>query len=703
MRARIAWSALVVAFVASLGGGCRRETAHRRVPKPAGSATPASDEPESAVDVALAALRREETVRRAGTDFSTLSPSSRALGANPYALAVTPGSRGFVGILRGDSRVVLLDTRLHELASLATAPSPSALAVGPNGHIFVAGPLARAVEHFRVVGERLDRVGELSAPATVVLRALAADERSLVALDFGGDRLIAWPMPSALAASDQHAAASLATCRGPIRIALSPRYAAVACLFDHALVVYERGTDGLPGRVVGRVAHDGPLWSVALLELGDELFVAAGGVEDHPLVRKDRVFGYVDSFVYLYSLRATAAGGEGAVDAAQVSLTRRLATNVSELGVITPKVVSLESREGAPVVLALGYGSDVAVELGLTASPSVRASVPGCAALAVTDGRHLCANPLFDAWVELDATPRFHAARGAEPRDPSPNERLGEALFFTNLMAPDASSRGRLSRFTCETCHFEGGTDGRVHNSGRDDIRVSTRPLFGLFNDAPHFSRAHDRDLTSVCHNEFAVANRGNPIDPWFSLEPARFPWLAALGVGPATLAPLELRRALLAFLSRFSHEESPAVAEHPEPRRFTDAERRGAEAFRARCVRCHAARLVANEPASEVPFERWESLTLSDATPIVWARGDYEKTGVVPYVDPRGTRIPSLRRLYVKRPYLTNGNAPTLASVLEQARLAGTQFRHAAGRDPAETQLDASERADLLEFLRLL
>ena len=686
MRARHRSFPLVVVLAALATSACgrteRTEPTERTERKPAATIERALDE-----------LRREETALRARTDFATLPPSSRSLGANPYALAADPGSRGFVGILRGDARVVLLDDQLTEVASLSTAPSPSALSLAPGGDVFVAGPLERGIERFRVAAGRLERAGVLALPDAVALRALGADERNLLALDFGGDQLFTWSLADARdVARNAHATHRTPTCEGPIRLALSPHYAAVACLFDHRLVVYARDAQGFPERIAASVKHDGPLWSVALLELGDELFVAAGGVEDHPLVRRDKVFGYVDSFVYVYSLRAPAAG-----------LTQRLATNVSELGVITPKAVALEARDGAPVALALGYGSDVAVELALGRAPSVLPSVPGCAALTLAAGRRLCSNPLFDAWVELDATPRFHPARAPAPSDPSANDRLGEALFFTQLMAPDASSRGRLSRFTCETCHFEGGTDGRVHNSGRDDIRVSTRPLFGLFNDAPHFSRAHDRDLTSVCHNEFTVANRGNPVDPWFSLDPARFPWLAALGVGPTPLAPLALRRALLGFLARFSHEESPAVAAHGEPRRFTEGEQRGADAFRERCVRCHAARLIASEPASEVPYERWESLTLSTATPIVWARGDYEKTGVVPYVDARGTRIPSLRRLYTKRPYLTNGAAPTLVSLLEQVRFSASGFSHAAQGDPAGVPLDANERASLLEFLRLL
>jgi hypothetical protein len=331
--------------------------------------------------------------------------------------------------------------------------------------------------------------------------------------------------------------------------------------------------------------------------------------------------------------------------------------------------------------------------------------VPGCSELARAGERRVCANPLLDAWVELGETPAIHRVRAPNTADPPPPERLGEALFFTTLMAPEARSEGRLSRFTCETCHFEGATDGRVHNSGRNEIRVSTRSLFGLFNDAPYFSRARDPDLTSVSHHEFAVANRGNPVDPWFALDAARAPWLAALGLELRRFSPAELRSALLGFFARFSPEENPFVAQRRSSARFTALERRGAELFRDRCASCHAARLVANAPATLVPFERWESLLFSPATPIVWARGDYEKTGVLPYVDPEGTRVPSLRRLYLKRPYFTNGSARSLADVLERARLEPRAFFHAAPIEPAATSraLSPDEQEPLLAFLRLL
>jgi cytochrome c peroxidase len=122
--------------------------------------------------------------------------------------------------------------------------------------------------------------------------------------------------------------------------------------------------------------------------------------------------------------------------------------------------------------------------------------------------------------------------------------------------------------------------------------------------------------------------------------------------------------------------------------------------AFRDQCEACHAARLSANDPATTVPFDRWESLVLSPGGPLRWGRAGYEKTGILPYVHADGARVPSLRRLARKRPYFTNGSARTLASLLDAARYDGGSFSHhgAGGVPPG-----SDSRAALLAFLDLL
>ena len=99
------------------------------------------------------------------------------------------------------------------------------------------------------------------------------------------------------------------------------------------------------------------------------------------------------------------------------------------------------------------------------------------------------------------------------------------------------------------------------------------------------------------------------------------------------------------------------------------------------------------------------------DGAPIVWGSAGYQKTGVLPYVHEDGARTPSLRRLYKKYPYFTNGSARSLADVLDAFRFTAGETFHA--RPPfftaqtatgagAQTLDDASKRA-LVAFLETL
>jgi len=86
----------------------------------------------------------------------------------------------------------------------------------------------------------------------------------------------------------------------------------------------------------------------------------------------------------------------------------------------------------------------------------------------------------------------------------------------------------------------------------------------------------------------------------------------------------------------------------------------------------------------------------------IVWAKADYEKTGVVPYVNEKGARVVSLRRLYKKHPYFTNGSAPDLVNVVDRAQFAGDRFVH-EGTLAQGSALTDDEKRSLLAFLDLL
>jgi hypothetical protein len=627
-----------------------------------------------------------------------------------------PGGGGrLVGVLRGADAVVVLDgATLRETQRLPAPRGPAALAIGDGGDVFVAGELAPEIARYRWQGAALVAAGTSGIPGgpgddVRAVRGLAAGRGGwLYLVEEQRGRLVALE----LAADAGGGGARLAFARrfdlpvgnGPFRVERVGDRLIVDCLLDHALVILRLGADGRPsGEAPIRIAHDGPIWSFAARPVAGGLLVAAGGVEDHPLDRTIGAFGYVDSFLYLYR-----------VDFASGHAARLGALDLGDQGVVLPKALALQADP--TVVRVSGYGTDRLLEVRwqdgraqVTAAPLP----PGTSAVAATaDGRLVFADPLLDAWVAArpgagaaapEVVPVPEAA-GAPARDPA--VRLGEALIFTTLIAPWDTSEGPLSRFTCETCHFEGYVDGRIHHTGRGDVHAVTKPLLGLFNNRPHFSRALDPDLVSVAFNEFRVAGARSGHDPWFSLRPGDAPWLAAMGVGEDQLAPDRLRQAFVAFLMAFNHRPNPAALGRA---RFSAEEAAGAAVFRDRCEGCHEARLASDDPGSRVPFARWEEMVLARGGPIVWGKAEYKKTGVTPYVHEEGARVPSLRRLYKKHPYFTNGRAPDLAAVLAAARFAGDDFRHQqeSGDDEVAAgglaALSADEQRGLLAFLDLL
>jgi hypothetical protein len=396
--------------------------------------------------------------------------------------------------------------------------------------------------------------------------------------------------------------------------------------------------------------------------------------------------------------------------------------NVAELGVVTPKAPLLFLEGGGEGerarLFVSGYGSDRALQLsfdvGSQSAPGAQSEpfLPGtAAALRLPSGEIAFSDPLLDAWVLRPASGERRAPAEsiiAVHADDAPlattEERLGEALFFTTLMAPNNSSDGSHSRFSCETCHYEGYVDGRVHHTGRDDVRVATKPLRGLFNNRPHFSRALDPDLATVAHHEFRVAGKGNGTDPWFSLTSERYPWLRQLGVSDEQLGPERLRRALMAFLMGFSHTTNPSVVGRS---RFSAEEERGALLFRERCASCHAPRLQSDAAESAVSFDAWPRFIFSAEGAIVWTSADYQKTGVTPYVHELGTRVPSLRRAAAKWPHFTNGSADTLLEVVSRARFDQGRFFHDSAPQEADHAATRSFSPDearaLTAFLELL
>jgi hypothetical protein len=652
----------------------------------------------------IADLKRFEQARRERTDFAHLPTGDQVTGADPADLAALPGRDAFVAVLRGRDAVVVLDGRGHERQRLNAPAAPVALAVtpAPERHVYVAGSAASSVARYRIRNDgTLARDGELAVGGVASITDMAAGpEGVLYATEDHGGRLLSL-IPGAAQARE------FGRCHGPLRVVREDAYLVVDCMLDHEVRVYGVGADGQPGDApVATLTLDGPVWSVAAERSGERLVVALGGVEDRPLHRGVHGFGYIDSFAYVYDLDV----------ANRMKVTARRAVNLSELGVVTPKWLSVHAwLDGSVAVEAAGFGSDARATLHWAAhadAPEVEthALPPGTVAVAPREGGFIAANQLMDAWALCDAAgvtlvpvPDDAPARSAE-------QRTGELLFFTTLMAPWNESAGESSRFTCETCHYEGYGDGRVHFTGRGDVHATARSLRGLQSNRPHFSRALDRTMSDMVHNEFRVAGKGaGGRSAWFTLDAAAVPWLKAARGLPDTMSPLYLRRSLMTFFMDFTHRPNPAAVARAE-RVFTAEEQRGAEVFQASCEGCHQARLVADDASTRVPFARWPELVLAREGALVWGTERYVKTGVTPYVHDDGARVPALRRVYKRFPLFTNGSAADLPAVVASARFAGTGdatlFMHAGVGDGTAAGLHALAPADqpaLLAFLALL
>lgn len=641
-------------------------------------------------DDRLAPLHAFEDSMRATTDFAVLPPAEHALGPDPVDV-VTLGDGVFAGVLGGDDELVVVDSAGLELSRAPAPPTPTAITADAAGLIWAGGHESLELRGYaRDAGELSLRATWLSGQVGSVADVAAGPDTTLYVADQLAGRVVA--VDTATGASTE-----LARCLGPRRLAAAADYLVVSCLLDRTVLVYRVTPDRSATRLA-RIDHDAPLDSVAAALAADgSLLVAMGGMEDRPLDRSGGGFGNLDSFAFLYRVGAT-GGAE-----------RRAAINLSAAGVVMPEAIDLTvAADGSATSRVAATGSDRRAVISWpadSAAPSITTATapPGAAAVAYDrSGAGIAANPLLDAWVAVapDRTTQTIAPIAGAAAVPA-EVRLGEALYSTTLIAPWNGSDGIDSRFTCQSCHHDGYSDGRTHYTGRDDVYATTRSVRGLFNNRPHFSRALDRTMADMVDSEFRVVNAHSGRSSWFSIDTSVAPWLPLLGVDSTELGPVPLRRALMSFLMVYTHASNPAVGGRTT---FSAEERRGAELFRDHCEGCHAARLQADDAETRVPFDQWEALVMSRRGPIVWGSDGYQKTGVVPYVHPLGSRVPSLRRLYRKHPYFTNGTAASLDEVLARVRRDPTTgtFRHEgdAAQPPA---LTADDQAALRAFLALL
>lgn len=664
-----------------------------------------------------------EAQQRAGTDFERRPASDHRFGSDPVRVIALPEGR-FAGLLRGRDRVLVLDEFGAMLAEHATPHLPTGVALAPDQRSLVVAGIGEPT--LQILELTVDDHGEVALHERARLD-LGPEAMSPRDLAFASDRLwlvdegtqvihaLAWPP------SERPTITSTPHCRGPIELRAVGERLLTNCLIDHRLRIDELAPDSPTPIERATIRHDGPIWAFDVhAEPSGDLRLALGGVEDRPLDRQDGGFGYIDSFVFL-----------ARYDFATHEVVREAAINVSEIGLVTPKSIlfGADSSEREWTLDLSGYATGERLrlhgkgdELGQIER---RPWLPGSQSMVRIEGAGqtgwLAANPLFDIWmIGADEGAPGWTAVPDERDDRSFEERLGEALVYTTAMAPDNSSEDKRSRFTCETCHFEGRGDGRTHWTGRGEVHATSKPLLGLFENRPYFSRALDKTMAVMVDNEFHVANRHGPRDPWAALSERDLAWLPMLQGWPGEVDGEALRRSLMAFLIRWTMPSNPRararVGSGGQPE-FSDVEARGAALFRDHCESCHEARLVADDPGTRVHFDRWAELVLSESGPIVWASDVYAATAIQPWVHELGARIPSLRRLHLDGPYFTTGRADSLTSVLAGVRIRtepaiGLRVDHdlvdgvartGASAEVRGAALSSSEQQALLAFLHLL
>jgi hypothetical protein len=761
-------------------------------------------------------LRREKTRAEAEGE---LPPVGRRFGSDPYRVRRVAGHDRYLVLLRGASEVLLCDSALRVIDRAPAPRSPVGWDLDPDGNLFVCGDLSGSVHAYRVNGESVEPRYRLDVPGAVAFRDVVwlPEHRALFLLDPPNRRLVRVGLESRAdngrrvprgtakpsGKEPKRGKGTPAEYRAPVfRVETAPLgpgplemvhradHLVVNLHLDHTLLIVPLESGRPDFSRSSAIRNDGPFWSIAAEKRRGRLTIAAGGIENRPLNRLNGEFGWVDSFLYLFTLDCDETGAYRWSESHRTDPSRFAAFNLSEIGVVMPKALAFTRGASADnaALWASGFGGErmarFRVENGRPALLKTVRVPPGINGLAITKtgvpprtraeapaadetgapeageaaGSYVAvtANPLLDSVDRVDLSngrrtarlrprPDLNAHRKAE-------SRVGEALFYTALLTPENRTEGELSRFTCEACHFEGNVDGRVHFSGRDDIYAATRPVFGLADNVPLFSRGGAESLSAMVLAEFRVANQDRR--DGFSIRKEDHPWLNDLGELsstsetvpdslPGVLDPLALRRAFLRFFVEFDHRPNPrrlarrravaasrsrteaatgrmpAVDERvaassahrvslveaalprfagaalngagavagPQRERMVNLEldppaRRGLRVFQKRCADCHQP-VTATRGGRALPFEEWEQALLTGEPELVWASPLFFKTGVTPYVDRAGTRVPSLRRIRYKYPYFTNGSSPTLHHLLQRFRYRGVQSRHGSPNKP--------------------
>ncbi len=249
---------------------------------------------------------------------------------------------------------------------------------------------------------------------------------------------------------------------------------------------------------------------------------------------------------------------------------------------------------------------------------------------------------------------------------------LGELLFYSKALWSDVAR----NQFTCNSCHWDGLTDYRVHPGFRESRWEQIRPAAGAGVLAPVFSPGQSDSLTRAIHGFLRSLDQrfwDDSTDPvWMSdISLARVPQPAAeRNFGPlahdqpAQIGHFALRQALIAFLALQPVE--PGLLRAPGTA-FSPSAKRGAALFWRDCARCHQ---PTPRMGQGVPKNLADGLDYLVDRPLAFGAAELMKTGPEPYFTKRGNRVSPLLQLSRGGPFFTNSAARTLAEVIARVHI---------------------------------
>ncbi|MFQ5542574.1 MAG: hypothetical protein ACE5E2_07055, partial [Candidatus Binatia bacterium] len=441
-------------------------------------ALPAAGNPINRIPSLEELLDYEKSLLRKYRESPGLNLADK-FGSDPFKIRYLPNRKLYLILLRNRSEVLLADRSLTLIDRMVTPRSPTGWTLVHDRLLFVSGEQSAEIQLYEITDKKILSRGKLRLRGVASVRDLVyvPSLYSLFLLDDFDRRLhqltLAPNWPSQERLTFHQKAFPLAA--GPTQIHYLNDHLLINLLLDHSLLIIPL-IQGRPDfSHSSQITHDGPIWAFDAVATDASLIIAAGGVENHPLNRLGEEFGYVDSFLFLYTLRRDRSTGVYRWHPADRKVPGRFAQqNLSEINIVTPKALHFAalsndtsqlwvSAFGSPQVARFEVQED---RLQLTGKFNLP---PGTTDFVVVQeeqikekpgreiGSLVITNALFDQIYRLEigsGSPVYQNVQGISlvHSKLSRESRIGELLFFTTLLTPHNRTDGELSRFTCETC-----------------------------------------------------------------------------------------------------------------------------------------------------------------------------------------------------------------------------------------------------------